>query len=116
VSSTKTTRSQKKSNRKDRSMYDSLQKTGLKTASNAIRTEFERKSNECRTMIEQNALVFSLKSDLRRSLRGGVYLFAASGYPHCRYCHMTTWVGNATVLAFCAGREKSGSYETPGAN
>ena len=80
-SSTKTTISQKKSNRKDRSMYDSLQKTAFKTASDAIRTEFERRSNKRRTMIEQNALGFSGKSDLRRSLRGGVYLFAACRVP-----------------------------------
>jgi hypothetical protein len=63
----------------------------------------------------QDALVFSLKSDLRRSLRDGVFLFAAFGYPRCCYRHLPTWVRDTSILAFCGDCENFVGYETPGA-
>jgi hypothetical protein len=40
----------------------------------------------------QNGPFFSLKADLSRRLRGGVYLFAAYEYPRCFCCHISTRV------------------------
>jgi hypothetical protein len=78
-------------------MLGSLHKTRSKTVLNKALTNREQRDNKGLTKSEQNGRFLSPKSDLRRSLRDGVFLFPASGYPQCHFCHIAAGDHKATV-------------------
>jgi hypothetical protein len=97
-------------------MLDTLHKNGqnwqgVKRVSEWCQRGAKRVPKGC-----QNALVFSLKSDLRRSLRDGVFALTDYGCPQCRYRHLPASTHNAAVLGFCCEYECSGAYEPARAN